>query len=193
MPEKRDRIPIWLAAILMISGIALAFIGLIPIVGDIIDVVSAGIFWVIFKFRGVSYSKNYGLAGLAIVSMLIGLIPEVGDFIEDVVGLAIQIYLVRREDKIFNQTQMEAFQARQIQDRIHLAQLEESRGAEQTDLRMMQAERIMTTGRYSDQEMDDPALRAAAERRRQNGDRMYMGPSPLAENPSAQNKYKEAA
>ncbi len=104
--KPRNRMPLWLSTILIVMGVALAFIGLIPIVGDIIDPVSEAFFDMIFYMRRAPMTQNTKLIITSLVGVILGFIPEIGDFISDIGELALKIYIIRKDDTLFNKQQI---------------------------------------------------------------------------------------
>ncbi len=143
-PKKVNRMPLWLALITIIAGIILAICGLIPILEEIIDIVGEGILALIFMARGVKYSQNRGLIVNTIVTGVLGLIPEIGDFISMIIGVVIDVYLIRKQDKETNkrnrleweQQQAQEAQEQKDQARAYYERVQEEKQEERNVLKL---------------------------------------------------------
>lgn len=95
--EKNERIPTWMATAMIVVALCIDALTLIPIVGSGVSVAAYVGFYVWFKLRGVTFSKNFknlgSFAGSAIVEFFFSPLPA---FTAAVVAL---ILFTRAEDK----------------------------------------------------------------------------------------------
>ena len=110
----------------------MALLGLIPVVGDIIDPVSEAFFDMIFYMRGAPITRSTKLIITSVIGVALGFIPFIGDFISDIGELSLKIYFIRKEDKKFNK-ELAAAQALK-QRQLRLAEQEEYE-QEENDMR----------------------------------------------------------
>jgi hypothetical protein len=96
-PEKKERIPTWMAISMIVVALCIDILTLIPIVGSGVSVAAYVAFFIWFKMRGVVFSKNFknlgSFAGSAIIEFFFSPLPA---FTAAIVAL---IFFTRAEDK----------------------------------------------------------------------------------------------
>ena len=83
-----------MVGIMVMMGIAILFdlISFIPIVNIFSGFIAWSIFYAIFYFKGISFTKNKQILATSIVAFVIGVIPGVSALPELTVAVALQIW-----------------------------------------------------------------------------------------------------